>query len=186
LILFTFSFFFLALIIHYHIFILCLDLISLKFKHLIKSFLNLLYFQENHELKKRIDDVQNIVKRIINVDLLFQQLTQKENELASLKLTLDNQKKYILVFYQTALFFERLFLLLIISEFTILEIKFNNQTKELNSLKNTNNELTKENRVFKKKYDDLSKELNSLQEINRLKNEEINKLNENFKKVNEL
>ena len=63
------------------------------FALLIEYYLYLLYFQENHELKKRIDDIQNVVKRIINVDLLFQKYTQKENEAASLKEALDNQKK---------------------------------------------------------------------------------------------
>jgi len=51
--------------------------------------------KEIYELKKRLDDFQNIATKIIQTDLLLQKYKEKESECEILKQNLINNKKYV-------------------------------------------------------------------------------------------
>jgi hypothetical protein len=55
----------------------------------------LLKMKEIYELKKRLDDFQNIATKIIQTDLLLQKYKEKESECEILKQNLINNKKYV-------------------------------------------------------------------------------------------
>ena len=52
--------------------------------------------KEAYQLKKRLEDFQNIAKKIVQTDLLLQKYTEKEKECEHLKTNFNNQKKLVI------------------------------------------------------------------------------------------